>query len=171
MADESIHVSYAEGFEGLVEALKTLERPGNFQVSGKHESPMPLLSVEGVGQLSFPVPASQARDLITAAAERAPYGRGDQTLVDESVRKVWQIAPEKISLEGKGWASRFEELVVRVAEGLGLPPKEVRAEFYKLLIYDEGGAGPSGHEKGGGNVRHYSFQSTSGAKNGAKFFA
>lgn len=139
MSDESIHVSYAQGFEGLVEALKTLERPGDFQVSGKHESPMPLLSVQGVGQLSFPVPDSQARDLIAAAAERAPYGRGDQTLVDESVRKVWQIAPEKISLEGKGWASRFGELVNRVAEGLGLPPKEVRAEFYKLLIYDEGG--------------------------------
>ena len=171
MSDESIHVSYAEGFEGMVEVLKTLERPGDFQVSGKHETPMPLLSVEGVGQLSFPVPALQARELIAAAAERDPYGRGDQTLVNESVRKVWQIAPEKISFEGKGWASKFEELVGRVAEGLGLPPKEVRAEFYKLLIYDEGGAGPSGHEKGGGNVRHYSFQSTSGAKNGAKFFA
>jgi hypothetical protein len=174
MSDESIHVSYAKGFEGLVEALKTLERPGDFQVSGKHESPVPLLSVEGVGQLSFPVPASQARDLIAAAAERAPYGRGDQTLVDESVRKVWQIAPEKISLEGKGWASRFEELVVRVAEGLGLPPKEVSAEFYKLLIYDEGGffqahrdtekaggmfgtlvvAMPSAHEGGELLVRH-----------------
>lgn len=49
--------------------------------------------------------------------------------MDESVRKVWQIAPEKISLEGKGWASKFEELVVRVAEGLGLPPKEVKADF------------------------------------------
>ena len=174
MADESIHVSYAQGFEGLVEALKTLERPGDFQVSGKHESPMPLLSVEGVGQLSFPVPASQARDLIAAAAERAPYGRGDQTLVDESVRKVWQIAPQKISLEGKGWASKFEGVVVRVAEGLGLPPKEVKADFYKLLVYDEGGffqahrdtekaggmfgtlvvALPSAHEGGELLVRH-----------------
>jgi len=174
MSDESIHVSYAEGFDGLVAALKTLERPGDFQVSGKHASPMPLLSVEGVGQLSFPVPASQARDLIAAAAERAPYGRGDQTLVDESVRKVWQIAPEKISLEGKGWASRFEELVGRVAEGLGLRPKEVSADFYKLLVYDEGGffqahrdtekaggmfgtlvvAMPSAHEGGELLVRH-----------------
>ena len=174
MSDESIHVSYAQGFEGLVEALKTLERPGDFQVSGKHETPMPLLSVEGVGQLSFPVPALQARELIAAAAERAPYGRGDQTLVDESVRKVWQIAPEKISFEGKGWASKFEELVGRVAEGLGLPPKEVRADFYKLLVYDEGGffqahrdtekaggmfgtlvvALPSAHEGGELLVRH-----------------
>ena len=139
MADEPIQVTYAEGFGGLVEALEKLERPGDFEVSGKHETPMPVLSIEGVGQLSFPVPPSQARDLIAAAAERAPYGRGDQTLVDESVRKVWQVPPEKISFEGKGWASRFGELVVRVAEGLGLPPKEVRAEFYKLLVYDEGG--------------------------------
>jgi hypothetical protein len=139
MSDESIHVTYAEGFGGLVEALLKLEKPGDFQVSGKHETPMPILSVEGVGQISFPVPTSQARELISAAAVRAPYGRGDQTLVDESVRKVWQVPPEKISFEGKGWASKFDELVARVAEGLGLVPKEVRAEFYKLLVYDEGG--------------------------------
>ena len=174
MADEAIQVTYAEGFGGLVEALEKLERPGDFEVSGKHETPMPVLSIEGAGQLSFPVPASQARDLIAAAAERAPYGRGDQTLVDESVRKVWQVPPEKISFEGKGWASRFVELVARVAEGLGLPPKEVRAEFYKLLVYDEGGffmphrdtekaggmfgtlvvALPSAHEGGELLVRH-----------------
>ncbi|MFM8983568.1 MAG: 2OG-Fe(II) oxygenase, partial [Spartobacteria bacterium] len=139
MADSEIHFSYAEGFDELVDALETLERPGDFQISGKHETPMPLLSVEGFGQLSFPVPPAQARDLIATAAERAPYGRGEQTIVDEGVRKVWQIAPEKISIEGKGWAGRFEDLVARVAEGLGLLPKEVRAEFYKLLVYDEGG--------------------------------
>jgi hypothetical protein len=139
MSDEPIHVSYAEGFGELVEALETLERPGDFQISGKQETPMPLLSVEGLGQLSFPVPLAQARELIAAAAERAPYGRGDQTIVDEGVRKVWQIAPEKISIEGKGWSARFEDLVARVAEGLGLLPKEIRAEFYKLLVYDEGG--------------------------------
>ncbi|MFM8364724.1 MAG: 2OG-Fe(II) oxygenase, partial [Verrucomicrobiota bacterium] len=152
MSDESIEVTYAEGFGGLVEALEKVEKPGDFQVSGKHETPMPILSVEGVGQISFPVPTSQARDLIATAAERAPYGRGDQTLVDESVRKVWQVPPEKISLEGKGWASKFDELVARVAEGLGLAPKEVRAEFYKLLVYDEGGffAAHRDTEKAGG---------------------
>jgi hypothetical protein len=174
MADESIHVTYAEGFGSLVETLENLERPGNFEVSGKHETPMPVLSIEGMGQLSFPVPAAQARELIASAAERAPYGRGDQTLVDESVRRVWQVPTEKISLQGKGWASRFSDLVARVAEGLGLTPKEVRAEFYKLLVYDEGGfflphrdtekaggmfgtlviALPSAHEGGELLVRH-----------------
>jgi hypothetical protein len=172
--NESIEVSYAEGFDGLVEAMENLERPGDFQVSGKHETPMQLLSVEGVGQISFPVPPSQARDLITAAAERAPYGRGEQTLVDESVRRVWQIPPEKISFEGKGWASRFDDLVARVADRLGLPSKDVRAEFYNMLVYDEGGfflphrdtekaggmfgtlvvALPSAHEGGELLVRH-----------------
>jgi hypothetical protein len=63
------------------------------------------------------VPPAQARELIAAAAERAPYGKGDQTLVDEEVRKVWQIAPAKVSIEGKGWSKRFEGLVGRVAEG------------------------------------------------------
>jgi hypothetical protein len=101
MADESIHVTYAEGFGSLVETLENLERPGNFEVSGKHETPMPVLSIEGMGQLSFPVPAAQARELIASAAERAPYGRGDQTLVDESVRRVWQVPTENFPSRAK----------------------------------------------------------------------
>jgi hypothetical protein len=48
---------------------------------------MPLLSAEGIGQLSFTVPPPQVLELIATAAERAPYGRGDYTIGDEGVRK------------------------------------------------------------------------------------
>jgi len=70
-----------------VDALETLERSGGSQISGTQETPMPLLSAEGIGQLSLTVPPPQVLELIATAAERAPYGRGDQTIVDEGVRK------------------------------------------------------------------------------------
>jgi hypothetical protein len=45
----------------------------------------PGLTVEGVGPVALPLLPAQAEHLI-AAAERAPYGRGEDTLTDISVR-------------------------------------------------------------------------------------
>ncbi len=139
MAKSSAPITYAAAFAPLADALAGLERTGDYYAAGTFETPMPALNVTGAGPVSFPVPPDQARHLITTAAERAPYGKGDQTLTDESVRKVWQISPTDIELGGRGWFGAFPRLLTRVATDLGLDPAHVDAEFYKLLIYDEGG--------------------------------
>ncbi|MHA3774950.1 2OG-Fe(II) oxygenase [Verrucomicrobiota bacterium sgz303538] len=139
MSDDSVLVTYADNFEPLVDLLTGVEHPGDYFVSGASETPLPTLKVSDVGTVAFPVPPSQARDLIDASAEKAPYGRGDQTFVDETVRKVWQISPEKISIRGSGWENTFKGIVEKVAEGLGCEAESVEAEFYKLLIYEKGG--------------------------------
>jgi hypothetical protein len=99
---------------------------------------MPRLEVEGVGLLSFPVPDIQVRALI-AAAEPAPYGKGPDTLVDTSVRDCRQIDADKIRLSGRGWRASFDEIMDRVAHGLGLSRDLLRAKLYKLLVYEPGG--------------------------------
>ena len=139
MSDPGIQVTYSQAFDSLVEVLSGVKRLGDFYATGVVETPMPSLVIEGVGVISFPVPQDQAREIIAQAAERAPYGRGEKTLVDETVRKVWQIAPGKIKLGGKGWAAHFNQMVARAAADLGCEGVAVSAEFYKLLIYDEGG--------------------------------
>ncbi len=139
MSSKPLEVSYNQTFQPLDDILQKLERPGEFATSGTHETPMPSLQIEGVGLLSFPVPPQQAAEVIQHAAERAPYGRGSQTLVDESVRKVWQIAPDKVRLGGRGWSKAFALLVERVATELGCTSEDVSAEFYKLLVYETGG--------------------------------
>ena len=138
MADSQIQVSYSKSFSELESLLSTVKRPGDFYSAGAVETAMPKIIIEGVGTLSFPVPPAQVKAIIAAAAERAPYGRGDKTLVDETVRKVWQIAPEKMRIEGKGWMSTFADIVKKVADDLGCGDASVEAEFYKLLVYDEG---------------------------------
>ena len=138
MSDE-VEVTYSTAFPELAALLANVKRPGDFYASGIRETILPGITVEGVGPLSFPLPASQARELIHAAAERAPYGRGSETLVDETVRKVWQIAPEKVTLAGKGWTATLQEIVQQSASALGCTDAKVEAEFYKLLVYDEGG--------------------------------
>jgi hypothetical protein len=170
---KDLQITYNDSLQPLGDLLGDVKRPGEYFTSGTHETPMPALFVKGMGAVSFPVPPPQSRKLVSVA-ERAPYGRGDNTLVDEGVRKVWQIAPQLVSLGGKGWERSLKALTARVEVELGCEPRSVAAEFYKLLIYDQGGffvahrdtekapgmfgtlvvALPSAHEGGDLLVRH-----------------
>ena len=118
--------------------LLSVERPGDFCTHGRLLAPMPRLEVEGAGALSFPVPEAQVRALI-AAAERAPYGKGTETLVDRSVRDCWQIEPDRVRLAGAAWPKTFADLLGSAASGLGCPADRLDAQLHKLLIYEPGG--------------------------------
>ena len=118
--------------------LLSVDRPGDFCTHGRLLAPMPRLEVEGAGALSFPVPEAQVRALI-AAAERAPYGKGTETLVDRSVRDCWQIDPDQVRLAGAAWPETFAGILGSAAAGLGCPPDRLDAQLHKLLIYEPGG--------------------------------
>jgi hypothetical protein len=120
----------------LVEELRTVRRPGDFFTSGTAEILAPRLEVDGIGVVALPLLAVQARALV-AVAERAPYGRGAETLVDTDVRRTWQIGADRVRIGGKHWASTLQAIVARAAEGLGVG-EPIAAELYKLLVYDEG---------------------------------
>ena len=129
----------SDRIENVVEKLLlSVERPGDFCAHGRLLAPMPRLEVEGAGVLSFPVPGAQVRALI-AAAERAPYGKGTETLVDRSVRDCWQIGPERVRLAGAAWPKTFADILGSAAAGLGCPPVRLDVQLHKLLIYEPGG--------------------------------
>lgn len=138
MAGEKIDVEYNQNLKPLEALLSRVNRPGDFFVHGTAEIPLPRVEISEVGTLSFPVPPEQIAALIRQA-QRAPYGRGEETILDESVRKVWQIPAERVQIGGRSWAASFEEIMNRVAAGLGCETATVSAELYKLLIYDPGG--------------------------------
>lgn len=120
----------------LAEVLGTVQRPGDFYVSGRQEIFAPSISVDGVGTVALPLLPQQAAEL-AAVAERAPYGRGPDTLVDTEVRRTWQIGAEQVHISGRHWAANLQAIVSRCAEGLGVEGP-VSAELYKMLVYDEG---------------------------------
>jgi hypothetical protein len=61
-------------------------------------------------------------------------------MVDETVRKTWQIDASKVSFRHPHWAAALRDLTTKVAQGLGCPdPSRVRASLHKLLLYDVGG--------------------------------
>ena len=131
-------IGYARDWQPLERLLESVNRPGDFCAHGRVFAPMPRLEVDGVGTLSFPVPESQVRALI-GVAERAPYGKGEETLVDTSVRDCRQIDSARIRLCGSAWPETFSGLLKAAAEGLGCPPERLDAQPYKLLIYETGG--------------------------------
>jgi predicted 2-oxoglutarate/Fe(II)-dependent dioxygenase YbiX len=120
----------------LTEILSTVQRPGNFYTSGTTETFAPQLQVEGVGPIALPLLPIQVEQLVTVA-EQAPYGRGEETLVDPDVRRTWQINADQVRIEGRHWPQALESIVSLAAEGLGVTDT-VEAELYKLLVYEEG---------------------------------
>ena len=126
------------GLSALEEAIQAVDRPSDFCAHGRLTAQLPLLEVKGVGAISFPVPAAQVRELLRVA-DRAPYGRGAETVLDRSVRDSWQIDAANFTLGGRGWESTFGEILDRVSDGLGCPRDRLEAKPYKLLIYEPGG--------------------------------
>jgi len=137
MAHPPIPIEEDPALQPLTQLLATIERPGDYFSTGRREVALPKITAKGGGQLSFPVPAKQAQEWLRLA-EVAPYGRGEETVVDPAVRKVWQMAPDQVKITGKSWDATLEGIVTTCARELGCLETPVLAEFYKLLIYGPG---------------------------------
>ena len=137
MTDEDGLIYNSENSE-LALALASVERIGDYHVRGRLVAPPPWLQVDGVGTIAFPVQEAQVGSLV-GAAERAPYGRGPETVLDTSVRDCWQIGAEKVLLRSPVWQETLQSILARVSEGLGYPADRLEARLYKLLVYERGG--------------------------------
>ena len=70
-----------------------------------------------------------------ASARPARFGRGEQTLMDLSVRDTWEITPDQVTLTGLDWDAILTEL----RDELGLPARaRLRAGPHALLVYGKG---------------------------------
>lgn len=158
--------------DSLLSALAGITGTGDFHSTGAVPFFLPSLIVDGVGEIAFPLPAVQAKELI-AVAEAAPYGMGAETVRDDSVRKCWQIDAAHFSIKSAVWKKFLTATVSRVRKDLGITGK-VSAHPYKVLVYGKGGhfkahrdtekldamfgtliiALPSAHEGGRLFVRH-----------------
>lgn len=121
----------------FLSAFSEVSGTGNFHSTGIAPFFFPKLHVKGLGELALPLPGSQAEALITLA-EAAPYGMGEETVLDENVRKCWQIDAARLTFKSPQWKAFLDQTVARIGEDLGIKGK-VSAVPYKLLIYGKGG--------------------------------
>ncbi|CAK0760425.1 hypothetical protein CVIRNUC_002770 [Coccomyxa viridis] len=127
--------SYISSLEKL---LSGVEHSGDFATQGvEKKHPAPGLWVDGMGCIALPLLAPQATQL-KGVCEQAPFGRGEKTLVDKTIRNALQLSPEQFQLKNTEWASYVEEIASKACNSLGVPPKAVTAELYKLVLYEAG---------------------------------
>eukprot|EP00111_Clytia_hemisphaerica_P020473 TCONS_00060315-protein len=118
--------------------LSMKDKPGTFATVGVLVSPLPGLIIDGIGPICLPICSDQAKKIINVARP-APFGLGEKTLVDETIRKSWEIEPARITLENPNFHLKLKTLVSKVKEDLGCDSNHVKSELYKLLLYEEGG--------------------------------
>ena len=76
---------------------------------------------------------------LASLATPAPYGRGEETLLDTEVRNALQIGASDVSLGTGAWDELQTEILRTVAAEMGLEDAALRLEPLKLLIYPAGG--------------------------------
>ena len=138
--DEVLYDGVSPYISTLVECLQSVENPGDFACGGSVSLPLPALRVDGVdGLVGLPMCSSQARAIIEQCSQ-APFGRGEETIIDTTVRNTWQLNPAKLAILNPEWEERLEALVSQVKEELGCAASAgVTYQLYKLLLYEEGG--------------------------------
>ena len=78
---------------------------------------------------------------VISSATLAPFGHGERTVIDKSVRDTWEIEPTKISFDNPHWESFVNSIVLKeVCKSLGVTTGDhaPRLELYKLLLYEAG---------------------------------
>ncbi len=124
--------------ERLARLLDDSEPPGSFSAQLLAPAHFLRLEVTGVGPVSLPVRAPQAKKLI-AVARPAMFGRGEETLTDTSVRDTWEVTPDQIRLGGPGWTALMDSALEHFRDELGLPlTTRLRAEPHSMLVYGKG---------------------------------
>ena len=108
---------------------------------GFYPMSLPSLSINSAPKsiLGLPIGGCQAK-LIIAASTQAPFGKGEKTVVDTSVRRTWQLSPTQFSINSSRWAEQLQTLLKKVTNELGCDPNmRVTCELYKLLLCEPGG--------------------------------
>ena len=121
----------------LIQALSSIDRPGSFCTSGSLEPVLPGLEVTDLGPIGLPLVAQQAKALQNHC-EQAPYGKGERTLFDTGVRRVWRLPPDRFRLTNPAWNAFVEEIVGAVQEDLGLEKQRLHSHLHELLLYEKG---------------------------------
>ncbi len=121
----------------LVRALKAVDRPGSFCASGSGPAPLPGLEFVGLGPVGLPLTAAQVPEL-KKHCRPAPYGKGEETIVDTRVRRVWQLEPDRFALTNPDWQPYLAATVHAVQRELGLEQQKLESHLYNLLLYEPG---------------------------------
>lgn len=140
--------------ESLDTLLAKIKTRGSFATAVQYSTlPLPGLDIKGIGLVGLPLDQHTAQSIINGC-HKAPYGKGNvergisvrtqadgtigsETIVNESVRKTWELNPDRFDFRNPKWEPTVQKMAQSAARELGIPGKaSVNAELYKLLLYE-----------------------------------
>ncbi|KAF4987490.1 hypothetical protein FDECE_15410 [Fusarium decemcellulare] len=139
ISDDSDANADSDGEDWKARLLFTLDR---IQATGKiatfNHYPTfanPGLEIDGERLIPLPLTEHDAQAL-KSVCRQAPFGRGDDTVVDTSVRNTWELDHSQFRLASPQWPKFLDLMLKDTATGLGLP--QVTVKPHKLLLYEPG---------------------------------
>jgi hypothetical protein len=121
--------------------LEDLVWVGSFASFGKINKFIdPQVFVDGLGRIQLPLTEESAQSLIRAC-HQSSFGKGDQTIIDTSVRRSWELNSDQFLLQSFKWQKELDSIVSDALTELGLDDLEAReteAQLYKMLLYEKG---------------------------------
>ena len=129
------HVSYGCDRSKVVALLIEELRAAPWTHGESDEGP----AIEVKGRTLGRPPSADDLKWLTGLATPAPYGRGEETLLDPEVRDALQIETRDVVFEGPAWEGLRAKMLEAVAAAMGLADATLRLEPLKLLIYRAGG--------------------------------
>jgi len=128
-------------YQSIISTLQSVERPGNYVSSGIISMPLPALSLTSQNNAILGLPLCDCHiKKVIENADRAPFGRGEQTIVNTSIRCTWQLNPSQFAINNSEWEKSMQSLLARLKTELGCDEKmTITSELYKLLLYEPGG--------------------------------
>ncbi|ORY68927.1 uncharacterized protein BCR38DRAFT_482401 [Pseudomassariella vexata] len=110
----------------LSRQIGAIQTFGDFSTSKRHSAfANPGLRVAN-SLIPLPLTPRDA-ETIKTICKPAPFGGGEETVVDASVRKTWELNHDQFSLSNPAWNDFFDSLLKDTASSLGM-----------LLLYEEG---------------------------------
>lgn len=99
----------------------------------------PVLKLADLGTVKFPLSTRDA-DAIKSRAVQAPFGKGERTVVDKSVRDTWELDSTQVVIANSARKKFVDEAAVEVYRALGVNhgASQPRCDLYKLLPYETG---------------------------------
>jgi hypothetical protein len=79
----------------------------------------PGLHINGLGTVGLPLSVRDAQ-AIAFICKKSPFGRGDQTLIDECVRKTWELDASEVQLLNPEWITFLDQILVESVSALGV---------------------------------------------------
>ncbi|KAI1493162.1 hypothetical protein F5X96DRAFT_623221 [Biscogniauxia mediterranea] len=116
----------------LLNRLEAIRIDGNFAFFDSFEPTDCEITVEGVGLISTPLSAAQAKQII-AQSHLATHGKGYRTVVGNP----WGLDPNQFKIGNQRWQHHLDGILARVAKGLGIT-EPIHAKLVKMLIYEKG---------------------------------